>query len=134
MSAEELISRLTLPEKERLYGLLRTSIRQDKEAGETRRLEETMKEVSGIVIDLMGIECYEPARRDRPYFVSRVIIANFLLLKGFTETKVGMVMGKDHSTINGLKKNLDAWVSCPNMYREELNYWNKLKQIYEIDR
>lgn len=134
MNAALILYRLTLPEKEELLKALDIAVKKERGELDTRNREELMRNVTRSALDIMGLDEYDPKLTFRPHVVCRVLIANVLIMRGYSEGKVGAVMHKNHSTIHHLKQTLLDWMQCPNMYREELNYWNKLKQIYEIDR
>lgn len=84
-------------------------------------MKATMEEATG--------EPLSPCRRDNRNSWRRAIIAATLAEEGFSETQIGAAMGRDHSSVNAMKRNVKKALSYPTMYGDVLDtlYEFKLK-------
>lgn len=82
-------------------------------------LVDTMKE-------LTGINPVEESRK-RSVVSCRTMVANVLLLEGWTEHQIGAALGWDHSTINHYRKKFEAMMTTPG-YDAEKEIWRKFKE------
>lgn len=119
------IHSLSLQDKERLCSYLEQLIQDEK----LRKMEEIKMSVCAA----MNLTTYDPTNRERQNVIVRVITANVLLRMGCTENSVGKIMKKDHSTIHHYKETMNTWFNYPELYKEEVTIWNKIKQEYETD-
>lgn len=90
----------------------------------------TIENLSIIVENITGADPLRDGRA-RPVVESRVLLANVLLAKGYTEHQTGDALGFDHATIHHYKTLLDdarRYGNNPQMLRN----WNKLKQILDL--
>ena len=69
--------------------------------------------------------------RDRDLVVGRTILAYSCAVLGWTESTIGKLLQRDHSTINIMKKDMKLWIKFPNMFKKEndlyvefLKEWN----------
>lgn len=118
---------LSLKEKEGLKLELERLIQEEREK-EVENISFT--EIRDKVCSILGLLIFNPDSRERIQFTARVLIANYLMQRGYSETRVGLILGKDHSTIHHCKDVLNTWIEYPMFYPEEHHYWKQLqKQI-----
>ena len=132
MNLIDAIQALSLREKEELYSHIGQLIYEEKFYKEDERVRK-MEEVKMSVCAAMNLTTYDPTNRERQNVIVRVITANVLLRMGGTETSVGKIMKKDHSTIHHYREIMKSWLEYPGVYKQELNIWNQIKQAYETD-
>lgn len=132
MNLNEAIQALSLQEKEELYSHIGQLIQEEKFYKENERVRK-MEEIKMAVCTAMGLYVYDPRNRERQNVVVRVITANVLLRMGCTETSVGKIMKKNHSTIHHYKETMNTWLNYPRYYEKELEIWNQIIQAYETD-
>lgn len=125
MIDKEDMDRLSLKEMESLVAELQLRIAK-RRYDCTEKKEQVFEAVKSIVCSLMDID-YDPSSRELRQVTARTIIANALVHKGFSETGLGRMMKKDHSTIHHYKDLLKMWKSCPKYYEDELDIWYKTK-------
>ena len=79
---------------------------------------DTMKNVSGS----------DPSAdtRKRPVVTARVMVCQVLMMEGWSENQIGIVMGWDHSTVNHYRKRFKEFMETP-MFRNERALWDKFK-------
>ena len=132
MNLTDAIKALPYKKKEMLYQHLGELLQEEKSI-RMQEMESRMQTIMKEICAAMGISEYNSQNRQKSVMLARIIIANILLLIGGTETSVGKIMGKHHSTIHYYKNLLEVWQEYPRMYREELELWNQMKSRYEID-
>lgn len=82
---------------------------------------------------LFAVSGYDPmtAKRNRVYVCSRIMLAYKLLEDGYTETQVGTVIGKEHSTVHFYKTRMEDFLKF-KAYSAERSIWlNFLKYLKE---
>ena len=119
------VQALSLQDKERLFSYLGQLIQGEK----LRKMEEIKMSVCAA----MNLTTYDTRSRKRQNVIVRIITANVLLGMGCTENAVGKAMRKDHATIHHYKETMNTWFNYPELYKEEVIIWNKIKQEYETD-
>ena len=82
-------------------------------------LLEYMEEVMGEKILL---KCREPK-----YVWARTMVAYQLLQEGFSTTDAGRMVGKDHSTILNMKKNMKNALEMSFAYKDIIEIWVQFK-------
>ena len=132
MNLMDAVQALSLQDKESLFSHLGQLIQDEKFYKVNERVRK-MEEIKMAVCSAMGISAYDPTNRERQNIIVRVITANVLLRMGGTETSVGKIMKKDHSTIHHYREIMKSWLEYPGVYKQELNIWNQIKQAYETD-
>lgn len=132
MNLMDAVQALSLQDKEELYSHLGQLIQEEKFYEENERVRK-MEEIRMAVCSAMGVSAYDPTDRKRQNVLVRVITANVLLMMGCTESSVGKIMKKDHSTIYHYRETMKSWLEFPGVYKQELNIWNQIKQAYETD-
>lgn len=58
---------------------------------------------------------------------ARTMVAYELYLEGFTETEIGGMLQKDHSTINHLKQKMEDALKYPNIFYDINAIWKQFK-------
>ena len=120
---EEYCISLPQEQKQRLIGLLRKSLRPSP-SGKTFEL------MHDAMVKVLGKEVLTKSR-DRDLVVGRTILAYSCAVLGWTESTIGKLLQRDHSTINIMKKDMKLWIKFPNMFKKEndlyvefLKEWN----------
>lgn len=119
------ISILSLSEKEELFKALGEQIRKEKDV-ETQRAR-TGEEVIAKVCEVMKIDSFNSQSRLRQHVVSRVIVSNILIQMGHTESGIGRIINKDHSSVHKYKDILQDWLAFPQYYANELSIYEQVK-------
>ena len=120
-------------EQRQVYMEMRTLMGEQRQM-RSENIMRLMQSYMDRILAIMGLEFYSSTSRDRKFVTARIIIANILLMMGYTEHQVGEVMKKDHSTIHIYKARLDAWIRYPRVYKEEMNYYEKVLKEYETNK
>ena len=84
-----------------------------------QQLCDTMQEISG----------YDPAEdsRKRPVVTARIFVCYVLLLEGWSEHRIGITVGWDHSTINYYRKRMVEILTLPG-FDAERELWEQFKK------
>lgn len=86
-------------------------------------LRYTAQHYTNIMQGITGFDPLEETRK-RPVVSARVILAHYLLLNGYTENQIGVVLNIDHSTIHHYRKRYPILMN----YKEEKELDTKFKQ------
>ena len=116
---------LSLEEKIELSEELQELITEEKLNNEKCR-KEIAERLINTLCEIMCIE-FHPESRERRQHIARCILSETLVKMGYTETETGYFLKKDHTTIHRNKYIPKEWCSMPNMYREEIEIYNKFK-------
>ena len=73
-----------------------------------------------------GVDPLESSRR-RPVVMARMMVANALLLDGYSLHAVGTILGMDHSTISHYKDRMGDVLKAPG-YEAERSVWEQFKK------
>ena len=74
----------------------------------------------------------EPRMRDSFNVWARSIIAFHLAAEGFTETAIGRALGRDHSSVNVMKKRVTQAISMPTMYPDVVGMYNSFRNNLNV--
>lgn len=128
----EAVLGLSLKDKEVLFQHLGVLILQERK--ESRSMaKDLVEEIKESVCAALDVPAYNPTSRERKDVLARVITSNILLRMGYTESNVGKMVEKNHSTIHHYKTIMEAWEQYPGYYEEEITIWNQIKKAYETD-
>lgn len=105
---------LPLPERERLTEVLLKSI----DCGEVRK---TFRQLHEAVNKVLKCEVITTDRRRRTV-TGRTILAYLCIQQGMTEGLTGRLIRRDRTSVNRMKKMMEGWLTMPNAFREE-NEW-----------
>ena len=81
------------------------------------------------VIETVGGGPLDLKSRDSVAVWRRAVVAYQLILEGYSESQVGRLLQKDHSTVHHMKRNMENAIAMPGMYRDVIWIWNKFKEL-----
>ena len=117
---------LSLPkkERERLAKVLMKSLEETKL---------TLHKIHDVVVKVIGFEFIRPGR-NLYLSVGRTIFTHFACLEGYSESKIGDYLHKDHSTVHWMKDRMKMWFEVPEFYKTENKLYEQVrKELYETD-
>jgi hypothetical protein len=120
---------LSLPreERERLANVLIKSLNFNVTG-------KTLDEIQNVVSRVIGFEFIMPGRT-LYLSVGRTIFTHFACLEGYSESKIGDYLHKDHSTVHHMKDKMKMWLDVPHFYSTEYKWYEQVrKELYETDR
>ena len=91
------------------------------------QLPERAESLRSTMLELSGADAMENSRF-RPVVIARALVSYALLLDGYSETAVGTVLGKDHSTINHYRDVMNKILHSPG-YEAERHLWYQFRQM-----
>lgn len=116
---------LSKNKRERLAKILMESLEDTKKS---------LDEIHDVVVKVLGFEFIRPGR-NLYLSVGRTIFAHFAIVEGYTESKVGEYLHKDHSTVHWMKAKMRVWFEMPDFYKTENKLYDRVKkELYETDR
>ena len=115
---------LSKEERERLIQVLTNSLNEAKLS---------LDEIHDAIVKVVGFE-FVPHSRSYYQVVSRIIFVHFAISEGYTESKIGEYLSKNHSTVHQMKNRVKDWLSYPQYYGAE-SIWVELvrKKLYETE-
>ena len=109
-------------EKKRLIEILRKSL-------ETRNVGKPFEKLHDAIVKVMGCEVIIKGRDSYPA-IGRALLAYACYREGMTEQAIGILLQRDHSSINGMKKKVTEWLQLPHVYKIENDlYVEFLKEL-----
>lgn len=115
---------LSKEKRERLIKVLKESLDDTKMS---------LDEIHKAVVKVVGFEFILPGR-DLYMSVARTIFTHYACLEGYTESKIGEYLKKDHSTVHMMKGKMRDWLERPRLYSIENEWCEKVKkELYETD-
>lgn len=116
---------ISLPQgqKQRLIGLLKESINQYASG-------KTFEMLHMAIVRIVGNEVISGSRL-REVVIGRAILAYTCAIEGWSETAIGELLQRDHSTVNIMKKKMREWLKAPHIFKKEnemyVKYLRELK-------
>lgn len=126
MKYKKIITNLSFSEKVAMAEALEKSIREERHRRLLRK-DLTYENIRKVVCENLGVVWNETSRK-RELVTARVLVIQALVVMGYTETTIGELIGKDHSTVHNCKNIFDTWERYPYMYPEEMRVWKTLKK------
>lgn len=84
-------------------------------------LRERAERYCKLMLQVSGADPMGESRR-RPVVMARMMVANALLIDGYTLTAVGTILGVDHSSVSYYKDRMSEVLSAPG-YEAERELW-----------
>ena len=116
---------LSKAKRERLAKILMESLEETKKS---------LDEIHDVIVKVIGFEFIRPGR-NLYLSVGRTIFTHFACLEGYSESKIGDYLHKDHSTVHWMKDRMKMWFEVPEFYKTENKLYEQVrKELYETDR
>lgn len=95
------------------------------------RLREQAERYCKLMLEVSGADPMEESRR-RPVVMARMMVANALLIDGYSLTAVGTILGVDHSSVSHYKDRMSVVLGAPG-YEAEREVWGRfVKEILNV--
>ena len=121
------IAEMTMEEKVELRDALDRSIAEEQ----LQRSEHKMAvayEMIGILERVLGW-AYDSRSRNRMGVIFRGIISETLYARGFSESQIGALIGKHHTTVHHYRYLPNEWRSLPRAFKEELRIYEQFNNM-----
>lgn len=87
--------------------------------------QERIRVIAKILLEISGLDIFDGSRK-RESVAARTIAAYQLYKEGLTQTAIGALMGKNHSTIVYYIDRMDIILNLPG-YKAERETWQEFK-------
>lgn len=114
---------LSRNERKRIIKLLRDSLEVEKTSFRTKTILSAIESVMGIKMNYKS-RLYKQAW-------ARRIAAYQMLNEGMSLSKIGVVLHKDHSTVNHMRNCMETVFQYPKMYSDIVQWWNEFVSLLE---
>lgn len=95
------------------------------------RLRERAERYCKLMLHVSGVDPMEESRR-RPVVMARMMVANALLIDGYTLMAVGTILGIDHSSVSYYKDRMSEVLAAPG-YEAERDTWKRfVKELINV--
>lgn len=94
----------------------------------TRDILEVLSDYGGKMTQVLCQDIWSPSRRSELVW-GRYLVMYRLHLDGYSKSRIGKVMGMDHTTVMHGINQVTKMLQMPNMYPEEMKIWTKFLSL-----
>ena len=90
------------------------------------REDKHKKNYIGVMECIMGTDIRKKGH-DRSAAYARAVVSHVMIKDGYTESEIGRLLNRNHSTINHYKNIMNTVMEYPNQYKDIINLYEKYR-------